>query len=105
MIEIFLEQRHQQGEPDISYPVLICDFCGRRIEKVRYGMYYWNSQQAHPVPYHVHASEECASGMDRRHGRMASMPLPLFFVYLFANNGFTDDDLRRARELAGELLG
>lgn len=103
MIEIFLEERHQHGEMDISYPVIICDFCGRRIKKIRESMYYWDATQKHPTPYYVHASPECAHGMDRRHGRMASMPLPAFFIYLFVNSGFTDEDLRRARELTGLL--
>lgn len=103
MVEMFLEIRHHQGKPDITYPVFICDYCGNRINGLRDGCYYWHAEREHQVPYFVHASKECAAGMDRRHGRMASMPLTVFFVYLFRNCEFGDDDLADAVAQANAL--
>lgn len=39
-IKIVYEKRYDKGEPDISYPAVFCDACGKRIHNSA-GNYYW----------------------------------------------------------------
>jgi hypothetical protein len=51
MIELELVVRHPQGEPDIYRPIFVCDFCGKKIENLRRGLYYWKwDEKCIPVP-------------------------------------------------------
>ena len=43
-IRLVLEQRHQRGEPDITRPAVICDWCGKEIERAEQGMYVWDGR-------------------------------------------------------------
>lgn len=43
-IRLVLDQRHQRGEPDITRPAVICDWCGQEIERAEQGMYVWDGR-------------------------------------------------------------
>ena len=45
MIRIICEKRHHLGKADISYPVVFCDLCDKRIVDAKKAGYYWH----HPL--------------------------------------------------------
>ena len=79
-IKLVEEKRHHLGEPDITRPVFVCDYCGEEIEQHDHGYYMFKSRlDTHPdepfygVPfdfYLVHAQKEswrgCWEGLRKR---------------------------------------
>jgi hypothetical protein len=45
MIKVELEVRHPQGLPDIFCPVFICDYCGRKIDRIGMGIYHYRADK------------------------------------------------------------
>ena len=79
-IKLVEEKWHHLGEPDITRPLFVCDYCGEEIERHDHGYYMFKSRlETHPdeefygVPfdfYLVHAQKEywrgCWDGMVKR---------------------------------------
>jgi hypothetical protein len=38
------EPLHKQGQPDITRPAVICEWCGREIETAEHGMYLFDAR-------------------------------------------------------------
>jgi hypothetical protein len=104
-VAMVCEKRHHKGEPDVSYPVVFCMVCGRRITDAREGNAYWapgyekgQEEKFYASRWHVvFAHKECNHGVSR----MSSwMPLEDFVTYLGRNLR-----MKKMGATIGDLLG
>lgn len=46
-IKMVYDPQHEQGEPDITRPAVICDYCGREINRAEDGIYLFDARLEH----------------------------------------------------------
>jgi hypothetical protein len=95
MIKIELVIRHPEGKPDITCPVLVCDYCGEKIDSANKAICHWREGSPGEVKdgtlliYHKGACNHLAEQQEREDGATGFpwWPMDWLYGYLINNTG------------------
>jgi len=98
MIKIELKSKEpREAETDLFCPVFICDFCGKKVERAKDGLYCWQVDQngllssdeikiSHKGDCQSHAYQEGQEGMVLW-AKLSALP-----GYLLSNSGISREN-------------
>ena len=118
MIKLDLLGRASRGEQEVTGPIMVCDICGKRIEKADQGNILWHSNFTDKDPYaqypvtwvaaHKNPYGPCTRMWDRDNPRVegvasCSEGIGEFIVYLINNLGVDMEKERRFAALLSQI--
>jgi hypothetical protein len=97
--------RHPQT-PGLFIPVILCDFCGERIERATEGNYSWgepDEETGHAAVSFAH--KQCQDALDAAQGARADYceGLTRLPLYLAANLDQSLSDMRKVQQVRREF--